>query len=99
MSLVVFLAVTAIVIVLLGLKWNNLRTKMAFFLISLGVLFLLIVFLFVTGNGVDLNKINEIFSGAKIYFFWVKSALSKIFEITGKIIDFDWITNAYVAIK
>lgn len=99
MSLAIFLAITAIVVVLLGLKWNNIRTKMAFLLISLGIFFLLMVFLFATGNGVDLDKINEVFSVAKIYFLWVKSALTKVFEMTGKIIDFNWIKNTLVLIK
>ncbi len=99
MSVIIFLAIMALIVVLFGLKWNNLRTKMAFIFIALGVFFVFLMGLLVTGNW-NVTTMAEFFSETKVYFLWVKSALGKIFEVTGKIIDFDWIKNSvFLALK
>lgn len=73
MNPLLIFAIAAIVIVYLGFKWNNLRTKFAFFFILFGVLFLLFfIFLMINGSGFNFAGISDAAASMKTYFLWIK---------------------------
>ena len=87
MNILVPIIIVAAILVYLGFKWNNIRTKMAFFFIMAGVLFVLFfVFLIVTGSSFDFSNIGEIASSLRIYAIWIKEAAISVFETTGRVV-------------
>jgi len=87
MNILVPLAIVAVILVYLGFKWNNLRTKFAFFFILFGVFVVFFfIFLAVTGSSFDFSSFGNISSSMRVYFLWVKGALGNVFEATGKVI-------------
>jgi len=87
MNVLIPLLIVAIFFVFLSFKWNNLRTKFAFFFILFGVLSVFFfVFLIVTGSRFDFSSIGEAISSLRGYFIWIKGAATNVFEATGKII-------------
>ncbi|HEA46397.1 MAG TPA: hypothetical protein ENH99_01300 [Candidatus Pacearchaeota archaeon] len=81
-------------------KLNTLRTKMAFFFILSGVLFIVFVsFLVINGEGFDFSSIGGIFSSMRVYFLWLKGAFVNVFEFTGKVIGMDIGKNVTGVIK
>lgn len=91
MSYLIFIAATVLVVVLLGLKWNNMRTKLAFLFIFLGVLFIFSLIFLVFSDNANISQVTDFFTSIKVYFLWIKSALGDVFEVTGKIINFEWV--------
>ena len=87
MNVLIPIIIIAVVLIYLGFKWNNLRTKFAFFFILFGVLFVLFfTFLIVTGSSFNFSGVGELASSLKIYALWIKSAALNVFEATGKVI-------------
>ena len=87
MNILVPLIIIAVLLVYIGFRWNNIRTKMAFFLMLFGVLFLLFfAFLLFTGSSFNFSVINDVASSLKVYALWIKTAAVNVFKTTGKII-------------
>jgi hypothetical protein len=90
MNVLIPIALIALVLVFVGLKWNNFRTKFAFFFILAGVLFILfLAFMFMSGESFDFSSVAKVFASIKVYFLWIKGVVVNIFEITGKAIGVD----------
>lgn len=85
MNILLILGIAAIVLVYLGFKWNNMRTKIAFFFILFGVLFLFLLFFMISGK-LDYSTVGDASSSLKGYFLSIKGFAVKVFEATGRII-------------
>jgi len=85
MNILIILGIAAIILVYLGYKWNNLRTKVAFFFILFGVLFLLFISFMISGR-LDFSDLGQASSSVKGYFLSIKGAAVNVFEATGRII-------------
>lgn len=97
MNPLILFAIAAVVIVYVGFKWNNMRTKMAFFFILFGVLFLLFfIFLMINGSGFNFAGLSDAASSLRTYFLWIKGALVSVFQFTGKAIGLN-VGNATAA--
>ena len=89
-NILVILGIAAVILVYIGFKWNNLRTKVAFFFILFGVLVVLFfIFLVSTGSSFDFSSIGETASSMRVYFLWIKNAAVNVFETTGRVIGLD----------
>jgi hypothetical protein len=87
MNLLIILVIAAVIIIYLGFKWNNLRTKFAFFFILFGVLVVLFfVFLMMSGSNFNFSSLGDAVSSMRVSFLWIKGAIVHAFEITGKAI-------------
>ena len=87
MNIFIFLALAAVLIVFIGFRWNNFRTKIAFFFILFGCLFILFfVFLVLSGSSFDFSNIGSIVSSLRVYFLWIKGLVINVFEVTGRAI-------------
>ncbi len=87
MNALVPLIIVAAILVYIGFKWNNLRTKLAFFFILFGVLFVLFfAFLITTGSSFNFSSVGDVVSSLRGYAGWVKNAAVDVFEATGKVI-------------
>jgi len=94
MNILIPIAVVALLIIFVYFKVNNLRTKVAFFFIFLGAIFILLfVFLFLSGSNFDFSIFGKIIGETKVYLLWTKSALVNVVEFTGKITGIDWIQD------
>ena len=90
MNILIILGIAAIILVYIMFKWNNLRTKVAFFFIFFGVLVLLFfIFLVATGSSFNFSGLGEIASSMRVYFLWIKGAIVNTFEVTGRAIGLD----------
>ena len=89
-NILIILAVAVIVLVYFIYKWNNLRTKVAFFFILFGVLVMSVfIFLVSTGSSFDFSSLGEAASSMRVYFLWIKNAAVNVFETTGRVIGLD----------
>ena len=89
MNVLIPLALIAIVFVYIGFKWNNFRTKMAFFFIIFGVLFVLFfAFMIITGSSFNFSSVGDVFSSVRGYLVWIKNAAVSIFTTTGKAVGY-----------
>lgn len=87
MKLWVILTLAAVFFVWMSFKWNNIRTKFAFFFILFGVLLMVLFgYLVVTGSSFDFATLGGAVSSMRVYFLWMKSLIVNIFEVTGKAI-------------
>ena len=74
-------------LVYLGFRWNNIRTKFAFIFILFGILVtFFFIFLISTGSSFDFSNIEKVTSSIRVYFLWFKGLISNVFEVTGKAI-------------
>ena len=90
MNILIPIGIVAIILVYIMFKWNNLRTKVAFFFILFGVLVVFFfIFLTVTGSSFDFSGLSETVSSMRGYFLWIKGAAVNIFEVTGRTIGLD----------
>lgn len=85
MNILIILGIAAIILVYLGYKWNNMRTKIAFFFILFGAVFLLFIFFVISGR-LDFSDLGQASSSMKGYFLSIKGVAVKVFETTGRII-------------
>jgi len=85
MNILIILVIAAVILAYLGFKWNNIRTKVAFFFILFGLLFSLFIFFMVSGR-LDFSDLGQASSSMKGYFLSIKGAAINIFEATGRII-------------
>ena len=87
MNVLIPLAIIAVILVYIGFKWNNIRTKFAFFFIMTGVLVVLFfAFLVTTGSSFNFSSVGNVISSLGDYTDWVKNAAIDVFEATGKVI-------------
>lgn len=94
MNILIIIAIVALLIIFIYFKINNFRTKIAFFFIFLGVIFILFfAFLFSSESNSNFAIIGKFIEETKIYLLWIKSALGNVIEFTGKIIGVDWIQD------
>ena len=94
MNILVPIVIVALLIIFVYFKMNNLRTKVAFFFIFLGVIFIsLFAFLFSSGSTFNFSTLGKIVEETKVYLLWAKSAFVNIVEFTGKITGIDWIQD------
>jgi len=92
MNILVPMVIVALLVIFFYFKMNNLRTKVAFFFIFLGVILIfLFAFLFSSGSTFDFSTLGKIMEGTKVYLLWAKSAFVNVVEFTGKITGIDWI--------
>ena len=86
-NILIVFGIVAVILVYMGFKWNNFRTKIAFFFILFGVLVILFfIFLIATGSSFNFSGLNDVLSSMRVYFLWIKGALSNVFEVTGRAI-------------
>ena len=87
MNVLIPLMIVVSILIYIGFKWNNLRTKFAFFFILFGVLFVMFfIFLVATGSSFNFSNVGEIFISVKTYAVWIKGATVNVFETTGRVI-------------
>ena len=87
MNAILPMIIIAAILVYIGFKWNNLRTKVAFFFILFGALFILFFgFLVITGSSFNFSSVGDVVSSLREYAIWAKGAAVKVFETTGKVI-------------
>ncbi len=87
MNTIVPIVIIALVLIYIGFKWNNVRTKVAFLFILFGALFILFFgFLIVTGSSFNFSSVGDVVSSLREYGIWIKGAAVKVFETTGKVI-------------
>jgi len=85
MNILIILGIAVLLLVYLGYKWNNMRTKIAFFFIIFGAIFVLFIFLVISGR-LDVSDLGQASSSMKGYFLSIKGVAVKVFETTGRII-------------
>ncbi len=89
MNVLIPIIIIAAIFVFLSFKWNNLRTKFAFFFILFGVLFVLFfTFLVVTGSSFNFSNVGDVVSSLRVYFIWMKNVAVNVFEATGRAVGF-----------
>ncbi len=93
------IAIFVVLAVFISFKFNNLRTRMAFIFIFLGVACLLLVgYLIFSGGGVNFSTIEGISSAAKTYVSWIGTAGSNIIKVSSYAFNQEWksdsITNS-----
>ncbi len=93
------IGILVLLIVFIAFKWNNLRTKMAFIFIFLGVAFLLFTgYLVLSGKEVNFSTVEGISSAAKTYVSWLVNAGSNIIKVSSYAFHQEWksdsITNS-----
>ena len=87
MNVLIPLAIIAVILVYVGFKWNNIRTKFAFFFILAGVVVVLFfVFLITTGSSFNFSSVGDVVNSVKVYGVWMKGAAVSVFETTGRVI-------------
>ena len=87
MNALIPLIIVMAILVYIGFKWNNLRTKVAFLFILFGALFLLFfAFLIITGSSFNFSSVGDVVASLRGYAGWIKGAAINVFEATGKAI-------------
>src|SRR3990167_10659481 len=85
------IGIIALLLIFILFKTNNLRTKIAFLFILLGVGFLLLTtYLIFSGKEVNLTSIAGISSAAKTYVSWLGNAGSNVIKASGYLLKQDW---------
>ncbi|MEK6840509.1 MAG: hypothetical protein AABX79_00985 [Nanoarchaeota archaeon] len=85
MNILIVLVIAVLIIAFLAYKWNNARTKIAFFFIIFGFLFLLLLYFMLSGR-LDFSDLGQASSSVKGYFLSAKGFAVKVFETTGRVI-------------
>tara|TARA_B100000315_G_C14302592_1_gene462525 strand:+ start:50 stop:352 length:303 start_codon:yes stop_codon:yes gene_type:complete len=83
-----------IVIGIFAIKLNHIKHRL--FIISLVLLALFLystMHLVTTQNEVDLTSIDGIISTVKVYTGWLANSFNNFKEITGNVIDMDWVNS------
>ncbi len=93
------IAIFVVLVVFIAFKMNNLRTKMSYIFIFLGVSFLFLTgYLILSGEGVNFSTIEGISSAAKTYVSWIGTAGSNIIKVSSYALNQEWksdsITNS-----
>ena len=85
------IGILAVLVVFILFKTNNLRTRIAFIFILLGVSFLLLTgYLLFSGKEVNLTTIGGVSSAAKTYVSWLGNAGSNVIKISSYVFKQDW---------
>jgi energy-coupling factor transporter transmembrane protein EcfT len=83
-----------IVIGIFAIKLNHIKHRL--FIISLVLLALFLystMYLVTTQNEADLTSIDGILSTVKVYTGWLANGFNNFKEITGNVIDMDWVNS------
>ena len=93
------IAIFVVLVIFIAFKMNNLRTKMAYIFIFLGVSFLLLTgYLILSGKEVNFSTVEGISSAAKTYVSWIGTAGSNIIKVSSYALNQEWksdsITNS-----
>ncbi|MFH1889582.1 MAG: hypothetical protein ABIJ58_01760 [Nanoarchaeota archaeon] len=87
----IIIVIGALLLILIALKWNNLRTKMAFYFIALGVIFVLLLgFVAISGKGVNQDSVNGFTSAVTTYASWIGTAGSNIIKVSTYAFKQEW---------
>ncbi|MBU2616479.1 MAG: hypothetical protein KKB79_00670 [Nanoarchaeota archaeon] len=87
----IIIAVLAFLGVFLALKWNNIRTKLAFYLITLGVVFILLIgFFVVSGKNVDMSTVDGVSGAVKTYLSWFSQVGSSVMRVSSYAVNQEW---------
>jgi len=85
------IAIFVILVVFITFKMNNLRTKMAYIFIFLGVSFLLLTgYLVLSGKEINFSTVEGISSAAKTYVSWLVNAGSNIIKVSSYAFHQEW---------
>lgn len=88
------IALVIILVVFIAFKMNNLRTKMAFIFIFLGVAFLLLTgYLVFSGKEINFSTVEGASSAVKTYVSWLGHAGSNIIKISSYAFHQEWKSN------
>lgn len=87
MNTFLIIAIAAVIILYIFLKFSHLKARISFIFLLIGVLFILfLIFVFTSGNSFSFSSIDGIISSGKVYFLWIKGLVTNIFQFTGKVI-------------
>lgn len=88
MSMFIILAIIALLLVFIMFKWNNIRTKLAYLFIFLGIGFvmLFVFFVFIKEKS-DLSSLDSTISAFRTYLAWMWSSTKETAKITGSAIS------------
>ena len=87
----IIIAILVFLGIMLALKMNNIRTKIAYFLITIGIGFLLLTgFIVVSGKNLDTSTIDGISSAAKTYVVWFGHAGSNVMKVSSYVVNQEW---------
>jgi len=87
----VLIALGALLVIVLALKWNNVRTKMAFYFITLGVAFvLLLAFMVFADKAPNVDSVDGVFSAVKTYTSWIGQAISGVVKVSTYAFNQGW---------
>ncbi|MBU2615988.1 MAG: hypothetical protein KKC19_02695 [Nanoarchaeota archaeon] len=89
----VFLIISALAFIglMIALRMNNFRTKIAYLFIALGVGFLLLTgFLIFSGKGVNVDTIDGVSGAMKTYVAWIGQATSNVIKVSSYAVNQEW---------
>jgi hypothetical protein len=93
------IVVGVMLLIFVFFKINNVRTKMAFLFIFLGVALLLLVgYLLFSGKEINFSNVGNISSAVKTYVSWIGTAGSNVIKVSSYALNREWesdsITNS-----
>ena len=89
--LVIFVILVVFVVIKVVNTKQNAATAIALFLF---VVIALSMGYFSVSNDLEINSFWDFFDAGKVYFSWMGSVMSKVWEITSNAIHMDWNVNA-----
>ncbi len=85
------IAIFVVLVVFIAFKMNNLRTKMSYIFIFLGVSFLLLSgYLILSGKEVNFSSLEGVSSAVKTYVSWLGHAGSNIIKVSSYALNQEW---------
>jgi len=87
----IIIAILVFLGIMLALKMNNIRTKIAYILITIGIGFLLLTgFIVVSGKNLDTSAIDGISSAVKTYVVWFGQVSSNVMKVSSYVVNQEW---------
>ncbi|MEM4325712.1 MAG: hypothetical protein QXU40_00200 [Candidatus Pacearchaeota archaeon] len=87
----ILIGLILLLLIFLSFKINNLRTRVAFFFIFLGIAFLfLTVYIAFSGKEINLKTVEGVSSAIRTYASWLSAAGSNLIKIGGFALKQDW---------
>lgn len=87
----IVIGILLVLIVFMAFKWNNLRTKTAFFFIFIGICFLLLTgYLVLSGKNIDFSSVKGVSSAVKTYVAWIINAGANVVKVTTYAFNQEW---------
>ncbi len=98
MNTFILIAIATVIILYIFLKFSHLKARVSFIFLLIGVLFILfLIFIFTSGSNFSFSSIDGLIASGKLYFLWIKSVVTGLFQFTGKVIGIG--VNNSTAIK